>query len=78
MPLATPRLVITDISESRSARTIIETLQAAYAAPIPARFRRGLGGSSEPAKRLHVDKVLPKPFRREQLLRAIRTILKAA
>jgi CheY-like chemotaxis protein len=81
MPLVTPRLVITDISQSDSARIIIEALQAAYAAPIlatSARFRRGLGGSSEPAKRLHVDKVLPKPFRREQLLRAVRTLLKTA
>jgi len=81
MPVVTPRLVITDISEPDSARTIIEALRAAYAAPIlamSARFRRGLGGSSEPAKRLHVDKVLPKPFRREQLLRAIRAILKSA
>jgi len=81
MPLVMPRLVITDISEPDSARTIIEALRAAYAAPIlamSARFRRGLGGSSEPAKRLHVDKVLPKPFRREQLLRAIRALLKTA
>jgi DNA-binding response OmpR family regulator len=80
-PHVMPRLVITDISESNSARIIIEALRAAYAAPIlatSARFRRGLGGSSEPAKRLRVDKVLPKPFRREQLLHAIRAILKTA
>jgi DNA-binding response OmpR family regulator len=78
IPPVSPRLVITDISEPNGARTIIEALQAAYAAPIlatSARFRRGLGGSSEPAKRFHVAKVLPKPFRREQLLRAIRAIL---
>src|SRR4029453_18786509 len=81
IPPVIPGLVITDISESESARIIIEALQAAYGAPIlatSARFRRGLRGSSEPAKRLHVDKVLPKPFRREQLLRAVRTILKTA
>jgi DNA-binding response OmpR family regulator len=78
-PQVMPRLVITDISEPDSAGIMIEALQAAYAAPIlatSARFRRGLRGSSEPAKRFHVDKVLPKPFRRGQLLRAIRTILK--
>ena len=81
VPLARPRLVITDISEPGDAGTIIEALRSAYAAPIlatSARFRRGLRGSSEPAKRLHVDKVLPKPFRREQLLRAIRAVLKTA
>jgi DNA-binding response OmpR family regulator len=81
IPAVTPRLVITDISDPDSARIIIEGLRAAYAAPILAmscRFRRGLGGSSEPAKRLSVDKVLPKPFRREQLLRAIRALLKGA
>lgn len=81
MPAVMPRLVVTDISEPDSAQIIIEALQAAYAAPILAtsgRFRRGLGGSSEPAKRLRVDKVLPKPFKREQLLRAIRAILKTA
>jgi DNA-binding response OmpR family regulator len=81
MPDAKPRLVVADISESGGARTIIEGLRTAYAAPIlatSARFRRGLRGSSEPAKRLHVDKVLPKPFRREQLLRAVQAILKSA
>jgi DNA-binding response OmpR family regulator len=81
MPAVMPRLVITDVSEPDSARIIIEALRAAYAAPIlamSARFRRGLGGSSEPAKRLNVDKVLPKPFRREQLLRAIRSLLNTA
>jgi len=75
LPMVEPRLVITDISVPGSAGDTIETLRAAYAAPIlalSARFRRGLGGSSEPAQRLHVDKVLPKPFTRQQLLRAVR------
>ncbi len=74
-----PRLVIADISDPASAGATIEALQTAYAAPILAlsgRFRRGLGGSSEPAKRLHVGKVLPKPFTREELLRAVRDVLK--
>lgn len=77
--MVTPRLVITDISDPGSAGNTIEALQAAYAAPIlalSARFRRGLGGSSEPAQRLHVEKVLPKPFTRQRLLRAVRETLK--
>ena len=81
IPMVIPRLVIADISEPSSARNRIEALQAAYAAPIlalSARFRRGLSDSSEPAQRLRVAKVLPKPFTRQQLLRAVREILKGA
>jgi DNA-binding response OmpR family regulator len=69
-----PQLVIADISDPSSAATTIETLEAAYSAPIlalSARFRRGLGGSSEAAHRLHVGNVLPKPFTREELLAAV-------
>jgi DNA-binding response OmpR family regulator len=69
-----PQLVIADISDPGSAGATIEALQAAYSAPIlalSARFRRGLGGSSEAAQRLHVGKVLPIPFTREELLAAV-------
>lgn len=79
LPMVIPRLVITDISEPESAGNTIGTLRAAYAAPIlvtSARFRRGLSGYSEPARRLEVGKVLPKPFTREELLRAVRDCLK--
>ena len=75
LPMVKPWLVIKDISDPGSAGNTIEALQAAYAAPIlalSARFRHGLGTSSEPARRLHVTKVLPKPFTRQQLLRAVR------
>ena len=53
----------------------LSALRAAYPAPIlalSARFRRGLGGSGDAAQRLHVGKVLPKPFTREELLAAVR------
>ena len=76
-----PHLVIADISDPDSAGDTIEALQSSYAAPIlavSARFRRGLGASSEPAQRLHVSKVLPKPFTREELLCAVRESLKQA
>ena len=76
-----PHLVIADISDPVSAGATIEALQSSYAAPIlalSARFRRGLGASSEPAQRLRVGKVLPKPFTREELLCAVRESLKEA
>jgi len=73
-----PQLVIADISDLGSAGATIATLRTAYSVPIlamSARFRRGLGGSSEAAQRLHVGKVLPKPFTREELLAAVREAL---
>jgi DNA-binding response OmpR family regulator len=69
-----PQLVIADISSPGRAGTTIGALRAAYSAPIlalSARFRQGLGGSSEAAQRLHVGKVLPKPFTRDELLAAV-------
>lgn len=69
-----PQLVIADISDPASAGITIGALRAAYSAPIlalSARFRRGLGGSEEAARRLDVCKVLPKPFTREELLGAV-------
>jgi CheY-like chemotaxis protein len=79
-PAVEPQLLIADLSEPGSGRITIEALHAAYAAPVlalSARFHRGLGGSSEAARRLRVAKVLPKPFTRLQLLRAVRDALKA-
>jgi DNA-binding response OmpR family regulator len=70
-----PRLVIANVSSPQDAAAFIESLQAAYAAPIlllSARFRSGLGGSAKAARQLGARKVLPKPFTREELLAAVR------
>ena len=67
-------LVVVDIPSPRSAQSRIAALQREYAAPIlvlSGRFRRGLAGSAEAARRLGVKKVLPKPFTREELLSAV-------
>ena len=42
------------------------------------RFRLGLTGSTETARRLGVKKVLPKPFTRAELLAAVRESLESA
>jgi DNA-binding response OmpR family regulator len=69
-----PVLVIANVSNPRGAQALIRSLQAAHAAPIlvlSARFLRGLGASTEAARRLGVRKVLPKPFTRKELLSAV-------
>jgi DNA-binding response OmpR family regulator len=71
---AKPALVIADVPDPQSAKALMESLRE-YAAPIlvlSARFRRGLAGSAEAARRLGVKKVLPKPFTRNELLDAVR------
>jgi CheY-like chemotaxis protein len=63
-----------NVSNPRGAQALIRSLQAAHAAPIlvlSARFLRGLGASTEAARRLGVRKVLPKPFTRKELLSAV-------
>jgi DNA-binding response OmpR family regulator len=72
---ADPVLVIANVPEPQTAAAFIGSLQEEYAAPIlilSARFRRGLAGSAEAARRLGVEKVLPKPFTRKELLAAVR------
>jgi len=62
------------VAEPQSADERIAALRAVYAAPIlllSARFRRGLGSSADAALRLGVQKVLPKPFTRSELLAAV-------
>ncbi len=69
-----PRLIIADIPAPRGAASLIQTLRDIYSSPIlviSARFRRGLGESAEVASQLGVSKVLPKPFTRKELLRAV-------
>jgi hypothetical protein len=68
------QLVIANISSPESAAATIDALRSVYSAPIlalSARFRRGLGGSSEAAHRFYVGKVSPKPFTRDELLTAV-------
>jgi len=72
-----PWLVIADVPNPRRAQALIQSLQV-YAAPIlvlSGRFRRGLAGSAEAARRLGVKKVLPKPFTRKELLSAVAAAL---
>ena len=76
-----PRLVIANIPNPGQADPLMRSLQRLYAAPVlasSARFRRGLGQSTEAASRLGVRRVLPKPFTQEELLEAVRESLEAA
>jgi DNA-binding response OmpR family regulator len=75
-----PALVIANVPEPHCAEGPIRALKGVYAAPIlalSARFRRGLAGSAETARRLGVKKVLPKPFTRKELLAAVRETVEA-
>src|ERR1700754_2439343 len=74
---AKPALVIADAPDPKTADALIRSLRE-YAVPIlivSARFRLGLAGSAEAARRLGVKKVLPKPFTREEFLSAVREAL---
>jgi DNA-binding response OmpR family regulator len=73
-PTLAPDLVIVNASHPRDAGPLIRSLKNAHAAPIlivSARFRRGLAGSADAARRLGVRTVLPKPFTRKELLDAV-------
>ena len=69
-----PHLIIADAPSPRGAEKLIQSVREVYPSPIlilSARFRRGLGESVEVARQLGVNKVLPKPFTRKELLNAV-------
>jgi CheY-like chemotaxis protein len=73
-------LVIADVPDPQAAERLIHSLQE-YAVPIlllSGRFRPGLASSVEAARRLGVNKVLPKPFTRRELLAAVHEVLEGA
>ena len=77
----TPDLVILNVPSSTSLEAALASLSQRFSAPIvaiSARFRRGLGASAAAAKRLGVQRVLPKPFTREELLEAVAYSLERA
>ena len=56
-------------------QTLLQTAYAARILVLSGRFRRGLPGSAEAARRLGVKKVLPRPFTRKELLLAVHASL---
>lgn len=73
-PAEAPSLIILNVPNPQGAEAMVRALEDQYRAPIlvvSGRFRRGLGGSVDAARRLGVRKVLPKPFTREELLAAV-------
>lgn len=67
-------LIIADVADPRAALPLIRRVQTMHDAPVlltSARFRRGQNASTQLAQQLGVKAVLPKPFARAELLRAI-------
>ncbi|CAN5431094.1 hypothetical protein BH11PSE9_BH11PSE9_17080 [soil metagenome] len=67
-------LIIADVADPHAALPFIRRVQAMHDAPVlltSARFRRGQNASTQLAQQLGVKAVLPKPFARAELLRAI-------
>jgi DNA-binding response OmpR family regulator len=77
---AEPQLVIANIPSPSRGGPVVACLERLYSAPIlavSARFRRGLGDSVQAARALGVRRVLPKPFNRKELMRAVRASLES-
>lgn len=75
LPAAPFVLVIANVAEPRSAASLLRRLHAAFAAPIlliSARFRRGLSHAPSFASEIGAAAVLPKPFRRAELLAVVK------
>ncbi len=67
-------LIIVDVADPHAALPLIRQVLALHDAPVlltSARFRRGQDASTQLAQQLGVKAVLPKPFARAELLRAI-------
>ncbi|MEP7295341.1 MAG: hypothetical protein ABI702_04075 [Burkholderiales bacterium] len=67
-------LIIADVADPHAALPLIRRVQAVHDAPVlltSARFRHGQNASTQLAEQLGVKAVLPKPFARAELLRAI-------
>jgi len=67
-------LIIADVADPHAALPLIRRVQAAHDAAVlltSTRFRRGQNFSTKLAQQLGVKAVLPKPFARAELLRAI-------
>lgn len=74
-------LVIVDVAEPRDAGEMVRSLQQRFAAPViatSARFGRGLALSQQAASRFGVCALLPKPFKREELIKGVKAALGAA
>ena len=75
-----PDLVVADVPSPRSVQKLVQFLRDVYASPVllvSARFRRGLGSSTDVARQLGVRRILPKPFTRGELLAAVNESIEA-
>ncbi len=69
-----PDLVVVNVPRATDLPAALNLMRTRYRVPmlaVSARFRRGLGGSEDAARRLGVRRVLPTPFSREELLQSI-------